>query len=217
MLKSHKDTIAADDDEAAHKIIMQEGLPLVWSYVGLEEGILADYPGKIGYPQSYDPRHRPWYRTTMGKKGINWLQPYIDVGGRGVLLPATNPLYNNEGKFIGVAGVELTLEYIRKRLMPVYGFDGLEETYLLNDKAEIIVSSADRAQPYGVGTLINAIENLEIFPNEYVVNKINRGQSGHYFYLDRGREKLIAYYKLNSTGWYYVARADAEELLGTVQ
>ncbi len=217
MLKSYKEAVAKDDDEAARRIIMQEGLPLVWSYVGLEEGIIADYPGKTGYPESYDPRQRPWYRTTMDKTGINWQQPYIDVGGRGVLLPATSPIFNNEGKFIGVAGVELTLEYIRKRLMGLYGFDGLEETYLLNDKAEIIVSSSDKTQSYGLGTLINSIEDLEVFPNEYVVNKISRGQSGHYFYIDRGREKVIAYYKLNSTGWYYVAKADAEELLGTFE
>jgi len=128
-------------------------------------------------------------------------------------LPATSPLFDNDGKFIGVTGVEITLEYVRKRLMPMYDVEGLEESYLLNDQAEIIVTSSDKTQSYGLGTLINSIEDLEIFPNEYVVNKISRGHSGHYFYIERGREKVIAYYKLNSTGWYYVAKADAEELL----
>jgi eukaryotic-like serine/threonine-protein kinase len=217
MLKSSKEDVALDDDAAARKIIMEEGLPLVWSYIGLENGVMAEYPGKTGYPDAFDPRQRPWYRSTLENTGISWLQPYIDVGGRGVLLPVTSPLYNNDGKFIGVAGVELTLEYIRKRLMPLYAVEGVEETYLLNDKAEIIVTSSDKTQSYGLGTLINSIEELEEFPNEYVVNKINKGQSGHYFYIERGREKVIAYYKLNSTGWYYVAKADAEELLEAVQ
>ncbi len=213
MLKSYKEDVAADDNKAAHEIIMNEGLPLVWSYIGLEEGIIADYPGKTGYPDAYDPRQRPWYRSTVNKKGINWLQPYIDVGGRGVLLPATSPLYNNHGEFIGVAGVELTLEYIRKELMPLYGIKGLEITYLLNDKAEIIVTSSDKTQVYSLGTLINSMEDLEVFQNEYVVKKVKKGHSGHYFYIERGREKVIAFYKLSSTGWYYVAIADAEELL----
>jgi eukaryotic-like serine/threonine-protein kinase len=217
MLKSYKEDVALDDDEAARKIIMQEGLPLVWSYIGLEDGVMAEYPGKTGYPDAFDPRQRPWYRGTIDKTGINWLPPYIDVGGRGVLLPATSPIFDNDGKFIGVAGVEVTLDYIRKRLMSLYGIEGIEETYLLNDKAEIIVTSSDKNQSYGLGTLINAIEELEVFPNEYVVNKISRGQSGHYFYIERGREKVIAYYKLNSTGWYYVAKADAEELLAEMQ
>ena len=217
MLKSHKEDIAPDDDEAARKVIMEEGLPLVWSYIGLENGVMAEYPGKTGYPDAFDPRQRPWYRSTLENTGINWLQPYIDVGGRGVLLPVTSPLYDNDGQFIGVAGVELTLEHIRKRLMPLYAVDGLEETYLLNDKAEIIVTSSDKTQSYGLGTLINSIEELEIFPNEYVANKVVRKQSGHYFYIERGREKVIAYHRLNSTGWYYVAKADAEELLEALQ
>ena len=139
------------------------------------------------------------------------------MGGRGELLPATSPLFDNDGQLIGVAGLEVTIDYIRKRLMPLFGVDGLEETYLLNEKAEIIVSSSDKTQSYGLGTLINAIEDLEIFPNEYVANKVSRGQSGHYFYIERGREKVIAYYKMNSTGLYYVAKADAQELLEAIE
>jgi serine/threonine-protein kinase len=212
MLKSYKEDVAPDDDKLAHDIIMNEGLPLVWSFVGLEEGIIADYPGKTGYPEAYDPRQRPWYRNSINNTGISWLKPYIDVGGRGVMLPCTTPLFDNNGKFIGVAGVELTLEYIKKKLLPIYA-EGLEETYLLNEKAEIVISSSEKSQSYAIGTLINSTEDLTIFPNEYVVNKITKGQSGHYFYIERGREKAIAFYKLNSTGWYYVAKADAEELL----
>ena len=212
MLKSYKEDVPPDDDKLAHDIIMNEGLPLVWSYIGLEEGIIADYPGKTGYPEAYDPRQRPWYRNSMNNTGISWLKPYIDVGGRGVMLPCTTPLFDNEGKFIGVAGVELTLDYIKKKLMPLYA-EGLEETYLLNEKAEIVVTSSQKSQSYAIGTLINSTEDLSLFPNEYVVSKINIGQSGHYFYIERGREKVIAFHKLNSTGWYYVAKADAEELL----
>jgi eukaryotic-like serine/threonine-protein kinase len=213
MLKSYKEDVAPDDNKAAHDIIMKEGLPLAWAYIGLEQGIHAEYPGKSGYPEAFDARQRPWYRSSMDNTGVSWLQPYIDVGGRGVMLPCTTPLHDNDGKFIGVAGVELTLEYIRKRLMPMFGTEGLEETYLLNEKAEVIITSSDKTQSYGLGTLINSVDELDVFSNEYVVNKISRGQSGHYFYIERGREKVIAYYKLNSTGWYYVAKADAEELL----
>ncbi|HIF50887.1 MAG TPA: hypothetical protein EYQ42_05085 [Thiotrichaceae bacterium] len=212
LLRSYKTDVAADDDKAAHDIIMNKGLPLVWAYIGLEQGILAAYPGKSGYPEAYDARQRPWYRSSMSSAGVKWLQPYIDVGGRGSLLPVTTPLFNNDGTFIGVAGVELTLEHVRKKMIPMF-HEGLEETYLLNDKAEIVVASSDKSQFYAIGTLINSVEDLDVFDNEYVVNKISRGQSGHYFYIERGREKVIAYYKLESTGWYYVVKADAEELL----
>ncbi len=213
MLKSHDQEVEPDDIDTARRIIMEEGLPLVWSYVGLEAGLIADYPGKTGYPEAYDPRQRPWYRNSIKNKGIQWLQPYIDVGGRGVLLPCTSPIYDNEGKFLGVAGVEITLEFIRKRLMSMPGIEGLEETFLLNEKGEIVVSSEDRNRSYGVGTLINAIDELDIFPNDYVVNKVQQQQSGEYMYFDKGREKFLAYQRLNSTGWYFVAMVDAEEML----
>ena len=213
MLKSHGSGIVSDDINEARRVIMEEGLPLVWSYVGLEEGLIAAYPGKTGYPDTYDPRQRPWYRSSIDNKGIQWLQPYIDVGGRGVLLPCTSPIYDNEGYFLGVAGVEITLNYIRKRLMSIFGFEGLEATYLVNDKGEIVVSSEDKNNSYGVGTLINYIDQLELFPNDYVVRKIAQQQSGEYMYFDKGREKFLTYQRLNSTGWYLIAVADAEELL----
>ena len=213
MLKSHASEVAHDDDAAARKVIMDEGLPLVWSYIGLEEGIMAEYPGKTGYPESFDPRQRPWYRGTRDKTGIGWLSPYIDVGGRGVMLPCTSPLFDNDKNFIGVAGLGVTLEYVRKELMPMGAIKGLEETYLLNDKAEIIVSSSDKSQSYGLGTLINSVDELEVFQNTYVVNKIKKRESGHYFYIKHGREKITVYYRMDSTGLYYVANADTEELL----
>jgi len=174
---------------------------------------MAEYPGKTGYPEEYDPRQRPWYRGTIGKTGMNWLNPYIDVGGRGVLLPCTTPLFDTKGEFIGVAGVELTLDYIRRNLMPIYSVQGIEETYLLNDKAEIVVTSSDKADTYGLGTLINAIDKLETYPNQHVVNVIKKGQSGYYSYKDKGREKIVAYYQLDSLEWYFLVEADVEELL----
>ena len=213
MLKTYHEPVAANDDVAAHRIIMNEGLPLVWMYVGLENGVHVAYPGKAGYPDNYDPRQRPWYRGSIGQKGAHWLQPYIDVGGRGVLLPYTDPLYDRSGKFIGVAGVELTLEYIRKELMPMKNIKGIEETFLLNDKGEIITASSDKTQSYGVGTLINSIEDLEVYPNKDVVKKILQGKSGQSSYKEEGREKLLAFYKLNSNGWYFLAKADEKELV----
>jgi hypothetical protein len=215
MLKSHHTPVSPTDTVAARQIIMNEGLPLVWIYVGLEEGIIAEYPGKTGYPASYDPRQRPWYRSSIGNTGSKWLQPYIDVGGRGVLLPCTNPLFDAEGKFMGVASVELTLEYIRKKLMPMYNIPGIEKTLLLNEKGEIIVTSSDKSQSYGLGTLINSIDDLEMYPRQPVVKRILEGASGQYRYSEKGRNKMLAYYKLNSLGWYFVVEADEKELFAT--
>jgi serine/threonine-protein kinase len=213
MLKSHHTPVPPSDHDTARQLIMNQGLPLVWLYVGLEEGIIAEYPGKTGYPAAYDPRLRPWYRGSIGQAGASWLQPYIDVGGRGVLLPCTSPLFDLNGKLMGVAGVELTLEYVRKQLLPMYNIPGIEKTYLLNDQGEIIVTSSDKTQSYGLGTLINSIDDLEVYPRQNVVSKILQGGSGQHRYTENGRSKMLAYYRLNSLGWYFLAEADERELL----
>jgi eukaryotic-like serine/threonine-protein kinase len=213
LLKSHHTAIAADDHKTAMSVIKDEGLPLVWTYVGLEEGIFAEYPGKTGYPPDFDPRKRPWYVSTLKNDDICWMPPYIDVGGRGVLLPCTSKLYDKNGKFLGVAAVEMTLDFIRHELMSLSDIRGVGNTYLLNDNAEIVVNSADTSGTYKRGTLINSIDNLETYPHKGVVNNIRQGKSGYISFKEDGKEKLLAYNRLNSIGWYFLAEVDASNIL----
>ena len=213
MLKSRDSDIIPDDDARAKALIMHEGLPLVWMFVGLEQGVMANYPGRTGYPVAYDPRYRPWYRGSLGNKDVRWLQPYIDVGGRGLVLPATSPLFNNRDELIGVAGVELTLDHIRENMLPMADIAGLEETYLLNAEAEIVVASSAESPAFGVNMLVNTSEELEPFPVEYVVDRILDAESGDYTYQVEGREKVVVYKRMNFSGWYYAAISDVEEMM----
>ena len=214
MLKSRdSDDITANDDARVQALIMREGLPLVWMFVGLEQGVMANYPGRTGYPVAYDPRYRPWYRGSLGNKDVRWLQPYIDVGGRGLVLPATSPLFNNRDELIGVAGVELTLDHIRENMLPMADIAGLEETYLLNAEAEIVVASSAESPAFGVNMLVNTSAELEPFPVEYVVDRILGEESGDYTYQVEGREKVVVYKRMNFSGWYYAAISDVEEMM----
>lgn len=215
ILKSHHAVIAADDDKTASRVIKDQGLPLVWTFVGLEEGIFAEYPGKTGYPLDFDARKRPWYVNTLKREGACWMPPYIDVGGRGLMLPCTSKLFDKNGKFLGVAAVEMTLEFIRHELMSMSDIQGIENTYLLNDRAEIVVDAAETTNVYERGTLINSMNNLKTYTHEDVVNNILQGNNGYISYIEHGKEKLLAYYKLNSIGWYYLAEVDASKILET--
>jgi eukaryotic-like serine/threonine-protein kinase len=213
ILKSHTKVIAPKDNKTAARVIRDEGLPLVWTYVGLKEGIFAEYPGHTGYPPEFDPRKRPWYVSTMEREGACWMPPYIDVGGRGVLLPCTSKLFNNKGEFLGVAAVEMTLEYIRHQLMSISNMKGIKNTYLLNERGAIIVDSSQNSKSFERGTLVNSIDDLEIFPNKYIVDQINsQEKSGYINFSGNGRKEVIAYNRLNSIGWYYLAIADAEKV-----
>ena len=213
ILKSHPTKVAVDDHKTAMSIIKDQGLPLVWTFVGLEEGIFAEYPGKTGYPEDFDPRERPWYVNTLNNDGVCWMPPYIDVGGRGVMLPCTKRLFDNSGKFLGVAAVEMELEFIRNKLMAMPGVEGIENTYLLNERAEVVVDSSEVSNKYERGTLINLIENLKPYPHEDVVKGVIKGETGFNTYTENGVKKILAYYRLNSIGWYFLAEANASHIL----
>lgn len=128
------------------------------------------------------------------------------------MLPCTSKLFSKDGEFLGVAAVEMTLDYIRNELMSISGIKGIENTYLLNERGAIVVDSLEASKSYERGTLINAIDELEIYPRKNVVENIIQGKSGIINYSENGREKILAYYKLNSIGWYYLVEADAKSV-----
>ncbi len=208
ILKSHTSDVAPDDYDTAREVIVDKGLPLVWTYVGTESGIFAEYPEKTGYPLDFDARKRPWYVNTLKREGACWMPPYIDVGGRGVLLPCTGKLFNNKGEFLGVVAVEITLDYIRNELMSITDINGIENTYLLNNVGGIMVNSSEVSKSYERGTLINDLDSPENYPNKIVVDDIIQGRSGYFRYTENNKEKILAYNKLNAIGWYYLVKVD---------
>ena len=131
-----------------------------------------------------------------------WLKPYRDMGGRGVLLPCTAPLFDAKGAFMGVAGVEMTLEYVRRALMSMPDMDGIEHTYLLDGSGTIVVDAS--------GALAGAaLASPRLYPREDVVASVLKKRSGYVSYRDHDRAKVLAYYRLGSIGWYFLAEADA--------
>ena len=62
----------------------------------------------------HDDSHS-WYRGAKEKKGIFVTQPYFAEGGSDIeMISITQPVYDRKGAFIGVAGVDVALDEIRK-------------------------------------------------------------------------------------------------------
>ncbi|MEC7986615.1 MAG: serine/threonine protein kinase [Myxococcota bacterium] len=108
-----------------------------WAYMGTADGVLISYPGLSFYPEGYDPRKRPWYGS--GKEHVipNCGNPYPDASGTGYLLPCTQRVESISGEFIGVAGIDLSLD-------SVIDIIDAQKSFLLNDSLEIMLRSSDR-------------------------------------------------------------------------
>ncbi len=197
--------------EEVRRLLSDQGVPIFWAFIGLRQGVMFSYPGKRGYPQAFDPRTRPWYRLAEGKRHVVWGNPYIDTMGGGLLLPAAMSLVDERGRFLGVAGMECTFDYIIEHLMSLSHPEKIEETFIVDDRARVVVRSSDRDREFEAGGLHDALD-LPPLPMPEVAIRIKSGQSGALEVTRQGKPKLVAHYPLNSLGWHFVVQADASIL-----
>ncbi len=205
-------TAAAPAPDEVERLLMTEGVPLRWAYVGLESGVMLSFPGKSGYPPDYDPRRRPWYELSARQHGPRWGNPYIDLQGQGLILPCTTSLFGADGEFLGVAGVELTFDYVIGEMLTL-AVDAVDEAYLLDGEGRIVVSSADARERLGGGQLHGALA-LPTFPHARVVEAARAGREG-FVELEAAPERrpwLFTLHRLDTIGWSFVTRVDPARL-----
>ena len=197
--------------EDIERLLLTEGVPMRWAYVGLESGVMLSFPGKSGYPPEYDPRLRPWYRLAAGQHGARWGNPYIDLQGQGLILPCTTSLYAPDGQLLGVAGIELTFDYLIDELLTL-GVPGVEEAFLLDAAGRIVVRSSEGRERLAGGHLHGELE-LDTLPHPPVVAAVVEGREGFVEdALPDGRPRLFTVNRLETIGWSFVTRVDPEAL-----
>ncbi len=197
--------------EEVARLLGEQGAPIFWAFIGLRQGVMFSYPGKTGYPAAFDPRTRPWYELAEGKRHVVWGNPYIDTMGGGLLLPAAMALFDERGRFLGVAGMECTFDYIIEHLMSLADDPEIDETFIVDDKARVVVRSSDRHREFEAGQLHDALE-LPPLPIPEVAIRIKSGHAGALEINRQGKPKLVAHYPLNALGWHYVVQAEASIL-----
>jgi hypothetical protein len=112
---------------------------VVWAYIALASGLHMAYPGHGGYPDSYDPRQRPWYRIGAQATTPQWGQPYLDVSGQGLLLACSRAIISDSGQRLGVVGLDIPLsrlmQQLSERLQPIR----FSRMLLLSDSGQILL------------------------------------------------------------------------------
>jgi eukaryotic-like serine/threonine-protein kinase len=214
VLRSHPHVVDVPSPEQRHELLAGEGVPIVWAFVAVEEGIHAAWPGKGGYPETYDPRERPWYRLSAHKVGPRWGNPYLDSQGQGLLLPCTMALWDSDRRFRGVAGMELTFAWIVDNLLAMEELPGVQESFLLDDNGRVVVrSNFSEHGGFRAPEDSNSALQLPLFEEIEVVAEVLAGRSGYRVLEAPDGDRLVAWYRMNALGWYYAVVADARAVL----
>ena len=199
--------------DALRARILGEGVPVLRSFVTLEDGIHIAYPGTDGYPSGFDERKRPAYLATEGRDDIVWGTPFRDDSTQQVVLAASVAIVDADGRRLGVAGLELTFDWITQNLLVMADAPYVESSYLVDREGNVVVAAGRIA---GIGTANPTDDDLSLkpLPIPVVRQRLAARAPGHIELEDEGESKLIAFYPLDSVGWSYVVVADEDALIG---
>jgi serine/threonine-protein kinase len=216
MAESNKDNLSTSKIEN-RDLLATKGVPIRWVYLGTESGVMFSFPGKSTYTPEYDPRKRPWYALGANQLGVKWGNPYNDSQGQGLCLPCAISIYNDKGLLFGVMGMDITFsDIIRSYLTRDSELGKIEESYLLDEKGEIVISSNNLSNDSlpldSEGELL-----LKKFPAKDVVDSVLKQESGLVELMKDEEKQLVVFYQLPSIRWYYVERFRADSVLKRVE
>ena len=192
------------------------GVPIAWAKVGLENGVLSIFPGHGSHPDGFDHRDSPWFELAENTHGPNWGAPTLDMTGLGLVLTCAQALYTDDDQPLGVAGIDVTFDYIIEELLVAPEFAGAEdiEAFLLDGEGRIVIRSSKAGKQFkGANTGRQRQIRMPEFHHEEVVQAIKEKRSGQI--EARGPEgmEMVVYTRMNSIGWYYVVAGDVGEML----
>ena len=178
--------------------------PVGWVYIGTPEGVHAAYPGHGGYDPDFDPRTRPWYTLSKDEPPhrVQWGNPYVDASGLGRILPCSTAVHGDDGRLLGVAGMDIPFDYLIEALLEPKNLP-IHEAFLLDGEGRIVVRSR-RDQGEAGGSLATSP-----FHDEEVVAA---AKAGHFVSIARGRHRYWVF-PLDALGWSYVVEASPSELI----
>jgi len=78
------------------------------------------YPQAATLDYDFHDESHSWYHGAKKSKGLFVTEPYFAEGGSGIdMISITQPVYDKQGAFIGVAGADVSLDEIRKAVAKV--------------------------------------------------------------------------------------------------
>ncbi|WWH28954.1 methyl-accepting chemotaxis protein [Pseudomonas poae] len=140
MIQNLSQNIALDPrPEHIKALISQKALAgeFLQNFIGLADGSVVMEP-VTALPAQYDPRTRPWYKDTAASNTLNLSEPYVSQSTQQLVLSINTPL-NSDGKLIGVASGDLSLDALTKMIGGL-DLNGLGYAFMVNAQGKILVS-----------------------------------------------------------------------------
>ena len=121
-------------------------------------------------------------------------------------MPCNRPFYDNTGKLLGVAGVDLAMDTVIEEMnMPEVV--GVKETWLLDGEGRVVLSSAEKGIKTAVGMDDNKSKGRSVLGVPELEEQTKKGTTSG-FVVD-GPDVLV-FARLQALPWTLVVRIDAD-------
>ncbi len=183
-------------------------------YVGTGSGMIMSYPWDTGLDPSYDPRTREWFIGARETGNLTWSRPYVDWGGKGLMITCSEPVYDPETGWFWVVAADITIETINQKII---GTQIGERGYamLIDRDGNVItrpgLSSGDIQWDESFET-----ENLLQSANpdlQAAARNMTAGETGIARVLFGDGERFIAYAPVGSVNWSVAVVIPVEEVV----
>ena len=149
---------------------------------------------------NYDPRTRGWYLQAKSENNAIYTEPYVDAINQTLVMTFAVPV-NQNGKFAGVAGLDLKVDTLSKKILEMgktkYGY-----VYLMNKDGLILMHN----DPNNVGKTVPASKYLA---EAFAAKKFD--ENGLIPYTNYKGENVTAkVMAINDKGWLAVAAIGAD-------
>ena len=198
----------------------RDGTPIIRVLFGFSDGLYLAYPASGAFPDKYDPRTRPWYRSAEKEKNraTAWTTPYIDsIPELGLVISCSTRLPARNGPSKGVCAIDISLAELIEELRSS-GNSGsyVEEKAIVDDSGRIIVSTTADFAETEMRRYRSADETVTfaILDNPVLLSEMNRRKFGIAVATDhRGAEIVYAFCHIRSVNWFYVEKMNISLLL----
>jgi GAF domain-containing protein/HAMP domain-containing protein len=195
-------------------------------YLGTEHETTYYYPN-IGLgdvlPPDFQVTQRPWYVNASPQNNpdreVIWTPTYVDATGKGLLVTAAAPVYTNEDDFVGVVGVDVTLQDITANI---------EKTQVLGSGYAFLLDAEGRAVALperGYQDILGREPEADEVGPELVeadtafaplLDRMMAGDTGFDVLEVGDRELFVAYTPVENTGWSMANVVETDAILAVI-
>lgn len=167
---------------------------------GIGEGMVNNMPV---FEPGYDPRQRPWYREAVAADGFTITKPYIYASVQALGITGVQPLYHPNGEFIGVLGLDIMLDDL-KRMIEELRLQKGGKVILLNQDNKAIVNQFSAADDS------LRLEEFDLFD----VEELSAEKDSHFITtFDNGSRYYITSTQNQMTGWKLIVALPYEAVM----